>query len=1024
MPLPLADLVLAVTAVAAVAPSGGAVAERAELQTRFASTVRPFLERFCLECHGAERPKGQLDLSGFTDLRQVVQGIRRWGPVLEMLTSREMPPAKARQQPGDEARAQVVEWIRAVRRHEARRTAGDPGPVLARRLSNAEYDYTIRDLTGVDIRPTREFPVDPANEAGFDNSGESLAMSPALLKKYLDAGRAVADHVVLAPDGLRFAPHPAVTDTDRDKYAVGRIVAFYQRQPTDLARYFLAAWRFRHRAALGQPAATLDQLAAREQLGPRYLRAVWAALADAPEELGPLARLQAMFAALPAPPAGEDAVRAGCERMRDYVLPLREKVAPDFANLQLKVVGPGSQPFVLWKNGQRATHRTWCDGRALYVPAPPPPPDALRRETLAATASLVQSLVHVSFRNIMHDSVLPLPFAVHELGATFTPPDPDLAIPDEAARARYQAAFARFCQVFPDAFYVAERGRTHTDKPKGRQETGRLLSAGYHNMFGYFRDDLPLVQQILDEAGRRELDRLWRELDFITLAPMRQHADFIFYERAEGSRTIKGPAFDFLRSEDKSATSDAVLRRLAQVYLAHARDSLRTDGGDPRAIPVLEQFFTSVRANIRRVERERLAAEPGHLTSLLAFAGRAYRRPLTGGERAGLLAFYRGLRRDGLDHEGAIRDGVARILMSPSFLYRVDQASGPGVRPLDDHALASRLSYFLWSSLPDDELLARAARGELRRPAVLAAQARRMLRDPRARALAVEFGGQWLDFRRFEEHNAVDRERFPSFDDQLRRAMFEEPVRFLLDLIREDRPVLDLLHGRHTFVNAVLARHYKMPAPRGDGWVRVDDADRYQRGGLLPMAVFLTRNAPGLRTSPVKRGYWVVRRVLGEQIPAPPAAVPELPADERKLGNLTLREVLARHREDSQCAACHARFDSYGLAFEGYGPVGEVRSADLGGRPVDTRASYPGGGGEGKGLEGLRAHLRQHRQDDFLDNLARKLLSYALGRGLMLSDDATVAEMRAGLAADGHRFGALVERVVASRQFLTRRGRD
>src|SRR6185436_19743241 len=249
-------------------------------------------------------------------------------------------------------------------------------------------------------------------------------------------------------------------------------------------------------------------------------------------------------------------------------------------------------------------------------------------------------------------------------------------------------------------------------------------------------------------------------------------------------------------------------------------------------------------------------------------------------------------------------------------LYRVDLVAGAGVKPLDDHALASRLSYFLWSSLPDAELLAHASRGDLHRPAVLTAQVRRMLRDERARALAVEFGGQWLDFRRFQQHNAVSRERFPSFDDKLREAMFEEPVRFFLDVIRRDRPVLDFVQGRHTFVNAVLARHYGMRPPPGEQWARVDDADRYQRGGILPMAVFLTQNAPGLRTSPVKRGYWVVRRVLGEHIPAPPAQVPELPRDERKLGDLTLPALLARHRQDTHCAACHARFDGYGLAFE------------------------------------------------------------------------------------------------------------
>jgi hypothetical protein len=300
-----------------------------------------------------------------------------------------------------------------------------------------------------------------------------------------------------------------------------------------------------------------------------------------------------------------------------------------------------------------------------------------------------------------------------------------------------------------------------------------------------------------------------------------------------------------------------------------------------------------------------------------------------------------------------------------------------------------------------------------------------MLQDDRIRGLATEFGGNWLDFRRFEEHNAVDRERFKSFNDELRQAMFEEPIRFFVDLIRADRSVLDFLYAAHTFVNPVLATHYGMPEPpvHSNEWVRVKDADRYERGGLLPMSVFLTKNAPGLRTSPVKRGYWVVRRLLGEQIPPPPPTVPELPSDEAKLGDLTLREALARHREDKSCAGCHARFDALGLVFEGFGPVGERRDKDFAGRPVDTHATFPGGG-EGAGLEGLRRYLREHRQEDFLDNLCRKLLVYALGRSLLLSDDGIINNMHAKLAANGYRFSNLVETIVTCPQFLNRRDHD
>jgi hypothetical protein len=480
--------------------------------------------------------------------------------------------------------------------------------------------------------------------------------------------------------------------------------------------------------------------------------------------------------------------------------------------------------------------------------------------------------------------------------------------------------------------------------------------------------------------------------------------------------------FDFARSEDKDATSEAKIDRLAGVYLAKARKK----GASDEALKAIETYYATISAEIRRVERVRLAAEPSHLEALVQFAARAYRRPLSRTEREDLLAFYHSLRRqDDLGHEEALRDTLASVLMSPHFCYRFDLAQpGTAARPLSDSELASRLSYFLWSSLPDAELLAHAAAGDLHRPEVLTAQAGRMVRDPRVRGLATEFGGNWLDFRRFEEHNSVDRDRFPSFTPELRQAMFEEPIRFLVDVAQRNRSVLDLLYGKDTFVNRPLARHYGLPEPKGaEEWVHVEDARPCGRGGVLPMAVFLTKNAPGLRTSPVKRGYWVVRRLLGEQIPPPPPAVPELPKDEANLGELTLPQVLARHRDNKSCAGCHRRFDSVGLVFEGFGPIGERRTKDLGGRLVQTSATLPDGS-DRSGLAGLQEYLREKRQEDFVDNLCKKLLSYALGRGLLLSDAKTLQEMRTRLAAEGHAFGSLVEVIVTSPQFLNKRGRE
>jgi hypothetical protein len=255
-------------------------------------------------------------------------------------------------------------------------------------------------------------------------------------------------------------------------------------------------------------------------------------------------------------------------------------------------------------------------------------------------------------------------------------------------------------------------------------------------------------------------------------------------------------------------------------------------------------------------------------------------------------------------------------------------------------------------------------------------------------------------------------------------------------MAQNNRSILDLIDGRHTFVNPVLAAHYGMPHSSdqdassvrvagarvaSDDWMRIDDAAQYGRGGLLPMAVFLTQNSPGLRTSPVKRGYWVVRRLLDEHIPPPPPTVPELPKSETDLGDLTLAQTLARHRADKACAGCHQRFDAIGLVFEDYGPIGERRKLDLGGRAVDTGATFPDGK-ERHGVDGLREYLREQRQADFLNCFTGKLFAYALGRTLLPSDEPTLREMQTRMAATGYTFDGLVESIVTSPQFLRKRG--
>lgn len=970
----------------------------AALQKKFTTTVRPFVDGYCISCHRGEKPKGDFDLSPYTSLKSVTESFKHWELALERLEAKEMPPKKADKHPTPAQSKEVIHWILAVRRFEADRNAGDPGVVLARRLSNAEYDYTIRDLTGVDIRPTREFPVDPANQAGFDNSGESLTMSPALLKKYLQAAKEVADHLLLKPDGLAFAPHPVITETDRDKYCVQRIVDFYLRHPTDFADYFHAAWKYKNRSALGKTRATLDQIAAESNVSAKYLATVWGAL-TAKEEVGPIAKLQTLWNELPPAKRGREPqdLRARCVAMRDFVVELRAKIIPEVPNLRIQGVNPSAQALVLWKNRQMAANHTKYDPKLLQIDGKIPEPTEEKDK--------------------------PTSYNEKKVAKKRPLPDENLFVPSDQ-RAQFEAAFARFAAIFPDSFYIKERGRTFVDPEEERANgnVGRLLSAGLHNQTGYFRDDGPLYDMVLDENGRRALDRLWDEFEMIASVPQRMHQSTVYFERTD-SRFLSGEEFDFARAEDKDAASEHKVRKLAELYYAKAQRA----GASKVALAAVKEHFERVIKNVNRLGSMARDAEPKHLDALLQYAGRAFRRPLQPSEGEALRGFYNGLRaKDGLTHEEAIRDTLASVLMSPNFLYRVDLiAEGRALQPLDDYALASRLSYFLWSSMPDEALLARAAAGDLHKPNVLIAQTRRMLKDSRARALATEFLAAWLDIRRFEEHNSVDRERFPQFDNALREAMYEEPIRFFTDVLKYNRSVLDFLYAKHTFVNAPLAKHYGIPTGNisSNEWVRVDDAGTFDRGGILPMSVFLTKNAPGLRTSPVKRGYWVVRRVLGEQIPPPPPTVPELPADESKLGDLTLREALARHREDPACFGCHARFDSYGLVFEGFGPIGERRTLDLGGKLVQTRAEFSNGVQEA-GVEGLRRYLKQNREDDFMDTLCRQLLAYGLGRTLILSDDSTIREMRAKLASNGYRFNTLVESIVTCPQFLNKRGQD
>jgi Protein of unknown function (DUF1592)/Protein of unknown function (DUF1588)/Protein of unknown function (DUF1587)/Protein of unknown function (DUF1585)/Protein of unknown function (DUF1595)/Planctomycete cytochrome C len=402
-------------------------------------------------------------------------------------------------------------------------------------------------------------------------------------------------------------------------------------------------------------------------------------------------------------------------------------------------------------------------------------------------------------------------------------------------------------------------------------------------------------------------------------------------------------------------------------------------------------------------------------------ARRAYRRPITSSEIQPLTNLVSLAQSKGDSFEEGICLSIQAMLVSPHFLFRLEQdkpatISAVGTR-LNPHELASRLSYFLWSSMPDDELLRAADNGSLRRPAVLQAQVARMLKDEKTRALVENFGGQWLELRKLES-SKPDREKFPEYDEYLRMSIQRETEMFIESVVREDKSILDFIDGKYSFLNERLAKLYNIQNVKGPEFRKVSLADNPQRGGILTHASVLTVSSYTTRTSPVLRGKWILENILNAPPPPPPPDVPNL--DETKIGSeLTLRQQLEVHRKNPTCASCHARLDPLGFGLEKFDAIGAWRTMD-GKLPVDDSGELPDGR-KFSGPEELRKIILADR-DAFAQGLTEKLLIYGLGRGMERYDKPTIKKIAAQVAANNYKFSSVVLEIVNSLPFQMRRG--
>ena len=991
-------------------------------------------EQHCFKCHDATQTEGDLDLEAFVAKTSNLASVPTLDDIITRVSEGDMPPKKAKKKPTDEERKAIITWAQSQIDALAQASMDDPGVVVMPRLTRNEYRNVIRDLSGGVVPKAGEYlPNEGGAGEGFANVGEAQAMGAAQFEKYIEAAKGALHCLrVSAHDGFvwRAVPRESVDDPKAAiKEEADDIIAWYVGQQQKWgavhraelekqfgsahALYLEEAWRAKH----GRSALT-------ERLAPVALEK-WTRLLNNTDTKSPFADWAKAWRAIPAN-VSDAKLRATClaivsgkadaaaaaiaENKGDFAPPYETSFREAKEEVLAAAKNEGCWPFRIdigyakelflimtdAGDGGGGEYGLWRKGRFIFKDGSAKPwQDTVKIVGANSGRDFPWGLDGESQPKLDADAVGQKPpgalkFAVPQNAIVF---EVDFTLDRNRTKVASVQALVlkekpasqsfvpgRFVFGGRDAVAKTAKGNTKTDANK---ERGQLLRK---------RNVAEANETKLGLNAERNLFADWTRTSLEAIGgPWPEHTA----EMAEPN----APYFYTVAEVRRNATPEdlAQLRVMEDRLVALAQ---------PATKDVLE-----------RKVREWLSA----------FATKAWRRPLQDPESARLVQLYRDAAAQNVSFDSAMKVPLLTVMVSRDFVFRgreadtfvpcaQDLVAGNKTLPQSSHALASRLSFFLWASIPDDELLRLAVADKLRDPAVLVAQAKRMLKDPRAESLATDFAAQLWGFGDFESFTGPDEKRFAEFTPALRQAMFDEVTTFLTDLIRNDRPLTALLDADYTFADAELAKHYGVKTTPA-GFERI--ALPPDRGGLPTMALFLTKTSLPLRTSPVQRGVWVVEQFLGRKIPAPPPNVGKISEDEKSADGLPIRDQLAKHRADANCAACHARFDAMGVSLENFDPIGRWRTADRSGDAIVSTDTLHDGT-ELNGITGLKKYLRDH-QDEVFRHFTRKLLGYALGRAVLPGDRALLDRMNTSLEQDGHKFSSLVEAIVTSPQFTTRR---
>jgi hypothetical protein len=992
----------------------------------FQRDVRPVLAEYCFRCHGPDEQKGDMRLDVLDP--DVVNGAdaEAWHLVLDMVGGGEMPPDDE-PQPVDAERRRVVEWLTESVERASRARAGRHGTVL-RRLNRASYTNTLQDLLGVGIDFGNVLPGDGKSKAGFTNNGEVLATSPLHLDYWQAIARQALAQAILSGERPASARYRVTFGKGIGKGRVAGTTGGYQAVPLPTDDFVVDILD-----ATGEPVVGADE-AERAALDAIRRKISVGLRGSSHERFCVVEDGVVLYGALPHKEVAPGSWQGPSPNLKLEL----QRCFPETGDLVMRVVAsrgyfPPTQEQLLVGLDEPSPRASFDpDTGALVVASGSLVVAATgsdQRKNLAlddATLRAVDVPQDSSARvrvQLPHDGCWQVDL-VHPVAPSDAMPSVRLSLGrqsldrrlefDDAARARGRVVTALGALALRAGdhhlkvggpFFVGFSELVLTPLEEGQPLVARLREKS-DDLLARVADRVPALRVY---AGTRTDDGMdYRTFD----RPREVHAPLGRLEAFEFRGRLENLPIPEPESGDTEILSGILVLGLWNDHLAKAPG----DRGPPlllRSIEVEAPYFAEWPPESHTAiffdSPHPPASEEYTRAVLSRFVARAFRRAVDGDEIERYLGFWRAIRDDHPTYEDGVREVLVAVLCSPSFLFLTE----PSAEHLGDDALASRLSYFLWNSPPDETLRALAARGQLR--ARLGAQVDRMIEDERVWRFVRSFTREWLRLDRLEQM-AVDADAFPAFTRFVKRDMAEETYAFVHRVVRDDLPIATLIDSDFAMLNQNLAEFYGIAGVRGPQFRPVAVTPEQRRGGLLSQGAFLCGHSDGSEPHPIKRAVWLKEKILGESPPKPPPNVPPLDPETPGFEKLTLKQQLEAHRENPSCTDCHRSIDPYGVAFERYSAVGLYEEGRRG-MPIDASSTLPDGT-DVDGVDALKAWLRGARHDTVARALIEHLFGYALGRDVGFGDEAELSDILAAVRADGYRMRSVVRHIVTSSSFV------